>query len=102
MGNSLDREVTMSQRDKDIATESSRQAHYILWSRLIDIKDPCGDDPAYERIVGVYFRFLQYVENYTNKDGLRAATLVWYAKAISTLFTLQSFPSPIYLSDPVI
>ena len=66
----------------------------------MDLKDPCRDEPAYERIVGVYFRFIQYGVNYTNKDGLRAATLVGYAKAISTLFTLQGYPSPIDLSDP--
>ena len=66
----------------------------------MDIKDPCGANPAYERIVGVYFRFLQYGVNYTNKDGLRAKTLTGYAKAVSTLFALQGFPSPINLSDP--
>jgi hypothetical protein len=66
----------------------------------MDIKDPCGDEPVYERIVGVYFWFLQYGVNYTNKDGLRAATLTGYAKAVSTLFTLQGFPSPINFSDP--
>ena len=38
--------------------------------------------------------------NYTNKDGLRAATLVGYAKAMSILFTLQGFPSPVNPSDP--
>ena len=100
MGDSLDQEVAMSQRGKELATETSWQAHYILWSRLMDIKDPCGADPAYERIVGVYFRFLQYGVNYTNKDGLRATTLVRYAKAISTLLKLQVLPSPINLSDP--
>ena len=88
MGDSLDREVAMSLRGKELATETSRQGHYFLWSRLMDIKDPCGANPAYERIVGVYFRFLQYVVNYMNKDGLRATTLTGYAKAVLTLFTL--------------
>ena len=100
MGDSLDQEVAMSRRGKELATETSRQAHYILWSRLIDLKDPCSANPAYERNVGVYFRFLQYGVNYTNKDGLCAATLVGYATAISTLFTLQGVPSPIDLFDP--
>ena len=66
----------------------------------MDIKNPCEADPVYKRIVGVYFRFLQYGVNYTNKDGFRAATLTGYAKAISTLFTLRVFPSPIDFSDP--
>jgi hypothetical protein len=52
------------------------------------IPDPCGSKPGYERIVGICIKFLQYGVNYTHKDGLRAATLVGYAKAISTLFTL--------------
>ena len=38
--------------------------------------------------------------NYTNKDGLCAATLVGYANAISIMFTLQGFLSPIDPSDP--
>ena len=100
MGDSLDREVAMLRRGKELATETSQHAHYILWARLKDIKDACGADPAYERIAGVYFRFLQYGVNYTNKDGLRAATLTGYAKAVSTLFKLQGFPPPIDFYDP--
>ena len=100
MGDSLDQEVAMSRRDKDIATEASWQAHYILWSRIVGIQYPCGNKPRYEIIVGIYIRFLQYGVNYTNKDGLRAATLVGYAKAVSTLFTLQGFPSPVGPSGP--
>ena len=75
MGDSLDREMAMSRRDKEIATETSRQAHYILWSRIMDIKDPCGSEPGYDFIVGIYVGFLKYGVNYTNKDGLHAATL---------------------------
>ena len=75
MGDSLEREMAMSRRDKDIATETSWQAHYILWARLIDIKDPCGDEPGRQKNVGMYIGFLQYGVSYTNKDGLRAATL---------------------------
>jgi hypothetical protein len=100
MGDSLDREVAMSRQDKEIATEASWQAHYILWSRLVGIQDPCGNKPGYKRIVGIYIWFLQYGVNYTNKDGLRAATLVGYANSISNLFTLQGFPSPVNPSDP--
>ena len=100
VGNSLDRDVVMSQRDTEISTEASWQAHYILWSRIMGIPDPCVSEPGYERIVGIYIKFLQYGVNYTNKDGLRATTLVGYAKAILILFTLRGFPSPVNLSDP--
>jgi hypothetical protein len=66
----------------------------------MDIKNPCRACPAYKIVMGVYFGFLQYGVNYTNTDCLRATTLVGYAKAILTLFTLRGFPSPINLYDP--
>ena len=66
----------------------------------MDIKDPCGNDPGYKKIVGMYIGFLQYGVNYTNKYGLRAAILAGYAKAVNTLFTLRGFTSPVDLSDP--
>ena len=49
---------------------------------------------------GTYIGFLQYGVNYTNKDGLRAATLAGYAKAVNALFTLRGCPPPVDLSDP--
>jgi len=64
------------------------------------IKDPCGDKPGYKKNLGMYIGFLQYGVNYTNKDGLRAATLAGYAKDVNTLFTLQGFTSPANLSNP--
>ena len=88
MGNRADQEVAMSQRDKEIATEASWQAHYILWTRIMGIPDLCGGNQGYEQIVAIYIKFLQYGVNYTNKDGLRAATLVGYPKAITNLSTL--------------
>ncbi len=66
----------------------------------MDIKDPCGNEPGFNFLVGTYIGFLQYGVNYTNKDGLRAAFLAGYAKAVNTLFTLRGFTSPINLSDP--
>ena len=50
--------------------------------------------------MGTYIGFLQYGVNYTNKDGLRAATLAGYAKAVNRLFTLRGFTAPVDLSDP--
>jgi len=66
----------------------------------MDIKDPCGNEPGWESLIGIYIGFLQYGVNYTNKDGLRAATLAGYAKAINKLFTLRGFTAPVNLSDP--
>ena len=66
----------------------------------MDIKEPCSDDPTMEFLVGTYIGFLQYGVNYTNKDGLRAATLAGYAKAVNKLFTLCGLTAPVNLSDP--
>jgi hypothetical protein len=100
MGNSADREVAMSKLDKEISTEAYWQVHYILWSIIMGIPDLCGGNRGYERIVARYIKFLQYGVNYTNKDGLRAATLVGYTKAITNLFTLRGFPALVDPSDP--
>ena len=54
----------------------------------MDIKDPCGDEPGWDVLVGTYIGFIQYGVNYTNKDGLRAETLAGYSKAVNTLFKL--------------
>jgi len=101
MGHSLEQEMAMSQRDKELATETSWQAHYILWAKLVaDLKDPCSNKPGWESLVRIYIVFLQYGVNYTNKDGLRAATLAGYEKSVNKLFTLQGFAAPVDLSNP--
>jgi len=66
----------------------------------MDIQDPCGNEPGWDILVATYVGFLQYGVNYTNKDGLRAATLAGYAKAVNKLFTLRGFTPPVDLSDP--
>ena len=73
MGNSADQEVAMSRQDKEIATEASWKARYILWLRLMGIPDPCGRNGGYKQIIAIYIKFLQYGVNYTNKDGLQSA-----------------------------
>ena len=64
------------------------------------ILDPCGSEPGYKRTVGICIKFLQYGVNYTKKDGLRAATLVRYPKAILIIFAIQGITSPVNPSDP--
>ena len=66
----------------------------------MNMEDPCGDATEYKLLAAIYIKFLQFGVNYTNKDGLQAQTLVGYANAISNLFKLQGFRSPIDLSDP--
>ena len=56
--------------------------------KKMNLKDPSGDEPGWDVLVGAYIGFLQYEVNYTNKDGFRAATLAGYSKAVNKLFTL--------------
>ena len=48
----------------------------------------------------MYIKHLMFGVNYTNKDGLRAATLGGYASAVTALFEFRGFSSPIDTSDP--
>ena len=48
----------------------------------------------------MYVKHLQFGVNYTNKDGLQAATLKGYTAAIGLLFGLSGFNSTIVMLDP--
>ena len=65
----------------------------------MDIKNPCSNEPGFDFLVGTYIGFLQYGVNYTNKDGLRAATLAGYAKAVNKLFHSEDSQPP--LTSPI-
>ena len=99
MGHCLDREVAMSQRNKDIETEAARQSHYIQWCRIIGIPDPCGSEYGYQRIVAIYIKYIMNGINYYNKDVLRSSTVRGYALTVNTLFSLRAFKPPTDLSD---
>lgn len=100
MGDRLDREVALSRNDKVIETEAARQAHYIKWTQIMGILDPCGNALGYQRIAGIYLIFAKNGINCTDKRGLRSATLAGYGDAINALFTLRGFPPPVVISDP--
>ena len=89
----------MSQRDKDLETETARQSHYIQWCRIIGIPDPCGSEYGYQRIVAIYAKYVMSGINYYNKDVLRSKTVQGYALAVNTLFSLRGFKPPTDLSD---
>ncbi len=100
MGDRIDREVAMSQRDKEIETEAAWQAHYIQWGLIMAILDPCGHQRGYQRIVAIYVGYLISRVNFRNKDYMRSNTIKGYATGINLLFTLQGMKSPLVLSDP--
>jgi hypothetical protein len=100
MGDHVDREVAMSQREKEIETEAARQSHYIFWCSIIGIPDPCGNEIRYQRIVAIYIKFVMCGINYYNKDVLRSSTLRGYPTAVNILFQLRGYKQPTKLSNP--
>jgi hypothetical protein len=100
MGDCVDRDVAMSQRDKEGETEAARQSHYIFWCSIISIPDLCGNDIGYQRIVAIYAQFVMCGINYYKKNVLRSSTLWGYATAVNTLFQLRGFKQPTNLSNP--
>jgi hypothetical protein len=100
MGDSVDREVALSRRDKEIETEAARQAHYIRWCEIMSIPDACGHQPGYQRIVAIYIKYLMKGVNFRNKDYLRSATVRGYANSVNSLFKLRDMKPPIDMADP--
>ncbi len=100
MGDCVDREVAMSQRDKEIETEATRQTHYIRWAQIMKVPDPCGHQQGYQRIVAIYIKYLMTGVNFGNKDFLRLATVQGYASSINLLFKLRDIKPPIDVADP--
>jgi hypothetical protein len=71
MGDGVNREVAMSQQDKDkVETEAAQQSHYISWCSIKGIPDPCGNKIGYQYIVAIYAKFVMCGINYHNKDVL--------------------------------
>ncbi len=100
MGDHVDREVAMSQQDKEVETEAARQSHYIFSCSVIGIPDPCGNKIGYQGIVAIYIKFAMCSINYYNKDILRLSTLQGYPTAVNTLFQLRGYKQPTKLSNP--
>jgi hypothetical protein len=70
MRDCVDREVAMSQQDKEVETEAARQSHYIFWCSIIGIPDPCGNKIGDQCMVTIYAKFVMCGINYYNKDVL--------------------------------
>jgi hypothetical protein len=100
MRDRVDREVAMSQQNKEVETEAARQSHYIFWCSIIGIPYPCGNKIGYQYIVAIYAKFVMCGINSYNKDILQLSTLRGYATAVNTLFQLWGFKQPTNLSNP--
>jgi hypothetical protein len=70
MGDHIDREVAMSQQDKEVETEAAWQSYYIFWCSIIGIPDPFGNEIGYQHIIAIYDKFVMCGINYYNKDVL--------------------------------
>jgi hypothetical protein len=99
MGHRVDREMANSQRGTDLETEATRQSHYIKWTRIMGIPDPCEPHKGYQRIVVIYTKYLQSGINYYNKNNLQSAMLRGYATAVNMLFKLRKIRLPIDFND---
>jgi hypothetical protein len=99
MGNHVDQEMANSQRGTDLEAKAARHSHYMEWSRIIGIPDPCGPNVGYQRIVAMYVKYLQSRVNYYKKNNLHSATLRGYAMVINTLLELQQYRPPINFND---
>jgi hypothetical protein len=89
-----------SHKGPDLETEAAWQAHFIKWTEIFGITDPCGPFLGYQRIVAIYIKYVQCRVNYNNKQPLCLATVHGYAKAVNTLFKLRKFAPPADLMDP--
>jgi hypothetical protein len=98
MGHCVDQEMANSQRGTDLETKAAMQSHYIEWTRIMGIPDPCGPHKGYQRIVAIYTKYIQSSINYYNNNNLGSATLHGYAAAVNTL-ELRKHSSPIKFND---
>ncbi len=90
----------MSRQDKEIETEATRQAHYISWTQVMNIPDPCGHQLGYQCIVAIYIKYLMNGVNFRNKNFLRSATIQGYTNSANSLFKLRDMKPPIDVADP--
>ena len=100
MGCSLDEEISRSKGDKEIETARARQAHYIKWSQVMNMPDPCGPDLGYQRVLAIYGKYVIHGANCTNKEFTRSKTLEGYFKAVNFLFEKRGFPAPVEFDNP--
>jgi hypothetical protein len=102
MRHRVDQEMANSQRGTDLETEAARQSHYIEWTRIIGIPDPCGLHEGYKRIVALYTKYLQSGINYYNKNNLQSATLCGYVGYHTCKITLPVMPLMVPVTLPIL
>jgi hypothetical protein len=99
MGHRVDQDIANSQRGTDLETEAIRQSHYIERTSIMGISDPCGSHKGYQRIGGIYTKYLQSGINYYIKNNLRSTTLRGYAASVNMLFNLGKYRPLIDTND---
>jgi hypothetical protein len=66
MGHCVAQEMVQSQRGPDLETEAARQAHFIKWTKIFGIPNPCGPFQEYQWIVAIYIKHVQCGINHNN------------------------------------
>jgi hypothetical protein len=64
----------------------------------MNIADPCGHQPGYQRILAIYIKYLMSGINFRNI--LRSDTVRGYATSINALFKLKDMKPPVDMANP--
>jgi len=99
LGHLVDREFSMSKSNDAIETEWARQAHFIEWCQKKQMKDVCGNQPGWTRIIACYGKDLMLDTNWNNKNELRSQTVRGYFNAVNNIFLLRDFHAPVNFDD---
>ena len=59
------------------------------------IHDPCGSAEGYQRILGIYGKYLANGYNWRNRKTVRSKTLEGYFNSVNALFHARNFQHPV-------
>ena len=99
LGHLIDREISMYKTDNAIEIERARQSHFKEWCQNKHMKDVCGNQPGWVRIIACYDKDLMLGTTWNNENELRSKTVHGCFNAVNNLFLLRNYPSPVNFDD---
>ena len=101
MGHCVAKELSKSRRDNVLETRRARQAHYIQWTKLKGIEDPCqdGNNANWAFVLACYAKYVASGCNCNNKSNTRSDTVKGYLEAVNDLFIARKFKPPVDLNE---
>ena len=94
LGHLVDREISMSKSDNAIETEWARQAHFIEWCQKKQMKDVCGNQPGWMRIIACYGKDLMVGTNWNNKKRAEIPDNPWIFQCCEQSFPVKRLSCP--------